>query len=130
MKKKDTYVPVAIEMKILVTVYLLNRENYFPLNEGVIKIIKGVVDKETLPFTEYETFSTISSYSAKKISRHIGNLLKHKFLTKRYYPQNEESYLAITNLGFNYVNEYKDKHKTAFKKTTSETPITIVKIDE
>ena len=46
------------DIKILDTISLLNDNQFFPLPDGVYKILKGVIDKETIAFMDYRTFST------------------------------------------------------------------------
>ena len=129
MAKKQTFIPNITDVKILETVFLLNQDSYFPLNEGVIKILMGMDDKETLEFKDIITYGAITSYSAKKISRHIMMLLRYKYLTKKLDINTNELYLAITTFGVNFLLEYKKHHHINYSKKEINIKKTIVKID-
>ena len=130
MPKESKFIPSTPEIKILETIFLLNEQSLFPLNEGVIKILKAVDDKEVYPYRNFSTYGSITSYSNKRISRHIMMLIRYKYLTKKYDLQTKEMYLAITNIGATFLFDYKKKHKKPFAKRKISTAPTIVKIEE
>ena len=54
--------------KVLLTLKLLNDLQYYPLNEGIFKILNGKVDEETRPFSAFPTFGTLSSYTSEGLT--------------------------------------------------------------
>lgn len=115
-KQKKIFTPTLTHYKILETISLLNQGDNYPLPLGVYKILKGINDEETLPFRELKTFSTLISYSSKKISRSIILLVRAGYLEKIYDPKSDELYLKITQTGFDGLSKYKKKTKRDFAK--------------
>ena len=52
--------------KVLLTLKLLNDLQYYPLNEGIFKILNGKVDEETRPFSAFPTFGTLSHTQVRR----------------------------------------------------------------
>ena len=116
--------------KILETVSLLNKDGYYPINEGIYKIVTGKKDDETLKFSSLPTYSTLISYPSKKICNLTMMLFRNKYLEKVYDRKTDELYFKITRLGQDSLDKYlKRKHKVYSKKEKSK-KITIVKLIE
>ena len=114
--------------KILETVSLLNKDGFYPLNEGIYKIVTGKKDDETLKFSSLPTYSTLISYGSKKICNLTLMLFRHKYLEKVYDKKTDELYFKITKLGQDSLDKYlKRKNKEYAKKQVSK-KITIVKL--
>ena len=68
MKKvRNLYVLETSDLKIIETISLLNKDSYYPLAEGVYKILVGLDDEESIKFSELPTYKTLISYNSKKI---------------------------------------------------------------
>ena len=115
-KERGIYVLETSDLKILDTVSLLNKDHYYPLPEGVYRILVGDPDEEFIPFSNYPTFKTLISYNQKKISRLIIMLLRYKYLERIYDPSSDKLYLKIAPLGETELIKYHKKHKYEFKK--------------
>ena len=114
--------------KILETVSLLNKDGYYPLNEGIYKIVTGKKDDETMKFSSLPTYSTLISYPSKKICNLTLMLFRNKYLEKVYDPKSDDLYFKITKLGQDSLEKYlKRKHNSYAKKTITKKQ-TIVKI--
>ena len=129
MKKiSGVYVLDTSDIKILVTVSELNKENYYPLNEGVYKILTGSEDPDIFEFRGLPTYKTLLSFSSKKVSRLILMLLRYNYLERIYDKVTNALYLKITVKGQLEIENYKKKHKYKFiKKENKKAPV-IVKI--
>ena len=114
--------------KVLVTISELNKQSYYPLNEGVYKILAGVLDDETESFSNLSTFATLTSYSSKKICHLTLMLFKQGLIGKIFDPNSKTLYLRITEKGEEFLNSYFKKHKKTFAKRKSKVVPTIVKI--
>ena len=115
--------------KVLVTISELNKQSYYPLNEGVYKILAGILDDETEPFSNLNTFATLSSYSSKKICHLTLMLFKQGLIGKIFDPNSKTLYLRITEKGEELLNSYFKRHKKTFAKRKSKAAPTIVKIE-
>lgn len=114
--------------KILETVSLLNKDGFYPLNEGIYKIVTGKKDDETLKFSHLPTYSTLISYPSKKICNLTLMLFRNKYLEKVYDSKSDELYFKISKLGQDCLDKYlKRKHNSYAKKSINKKP-TIVKI--
>lgn len=116
------------DFKILSTVQQLNDLGYYPLNEGIFKIVTGIVDDETKKFENLSTFSTLVSYSSKKICSLTLMLTRYKYLEKIFDRKTNELYFKITVLGQNSLQNYLKNRKLAFQKKEKISKITIAKI--
>lgn len=124
----EKFEPKITDIKILVTVNYLNELDLYPLVEGVLKILKGVIDEETSNLTKCPTFQTLLSYNSKQISRRVMMLLRYNYLQKKYDPTSNELYLNISEKGKSFlINYYKRRKMNFCKKNKLEEP-TIVKI--
>ena len=114
--------------KVLVTISELNKQSYYPLNEGVYKILAGILDDETEQFSDLITFGTLTSYSSKKICHLTLMLFKQSLIGKIFDPNSKALYLRITDKGEEFLNSYFKKHKKTFAKRKSKVVPTIIKI--
>ncbi|MBP5574753.1 MAG: hypothetical protein J6X50_03305 [Bacilli bacterium] len=114
--------------KVLSTISLLNKQDYYPLNEGVYKILAGILDDETAPFASLITFATLTSFSSKKICHLTLMLFKHGLVGKVFDPSSKKLYLRVTENGEEALKQYFSKHKMSFAKRTPKMAPTIVKI--
>ena len=128
-KERNVYVLDTSDYKILETISLLNKEHYYPLPEGVYRILSGDNDEEYLPFSNYPTYKTLISYNQKKISRLIVMLLRYRFLERVYDSNTDKLYLKIAPLGESELVKYHKKHKYAFKKKKVNKSPSIVRLD-
>ena len=116
------------DIKILETVSSLNDNGFYPLPDGVYKILKGVVDKETVPFMDYPTFSTLISCKSKRISMSIMLLVRYKYFEKIYSEKHDELFLKISDFGKSFLLQHHKKHKGRYKKKEKQIKTTIVHI--
>lgn len=129
MKKiKEKFIPSLTDVKILMTIKYLNDHNYFPISEGVYKILKGVLDKDTIELTDCPTFQTVISLPQKKVSNHIFMLVRYQYLKKIYHQKNDELYLMVTEKGTIYLDTFLSKHKILLNKKETNKKPTIIKI--
>ncbi len=115
--------------KILHTVQCLNDLKLYPKQEGVFKILSGVIDEETKPLKDIPTFGCLISYSSKKISRFILALLRHNYLKKIFDRKTNDLYLIITNEGSISLQKFIKRHKNPYSKANKKLETTIAKID-
>lgn len=127
-RNKKTFVPSTTHYKILETIEELNKNDDYPLPQGVGKILKGIVDEETSKYQSIRTFQTIISYSSKKICRYALVLLRHGYIEKIYDKKTNELYLKISQFGVSALQEYRKKHKKSFVKKKQLAKPTIVRI--
>ena len=114
--------------KVLLTISELNKQSYYPLNEGVYKILAGIIDDETTQFSDLITFATLTSYSSKKICHLTLMLFKQGLIGKIFDPDSKTLYLRVTDKGEEFLNSYFKKHKNTFAKRKSKVIPTIIKI--
>lgn len=114
--------------KVLLTISELNKLSYYPLNEGVYKILAGINDEEVAYFSNLVTFGTLTSFSSKKICHLTLMLFRHGYLGKIYDAKTKKLYLRVTEQGENALSEFFLKHKRSFSKRKQKTASTIVKI--
>ena len=114
--------------KVLLTISELNKLSYYPLNEGVYKILAGINDEEVMPFANLVTFGTLTSYSSKKICHLTLMLFRHGFIGKIYDAKTKKLYLRVTPEGEKALEEFFLKHKRDFSKRKPKKAVTIVKI--
>ena len=114
--------------KVLLTISELNKQSYFPLNEGIFKIVTGSLDDEIAAFSDLVTFGTLTSYSSKKICHLTLMLFKQGLIGKIFDPETKKLYLRITETGEEALVDYFKKHKSSFAKRKPKNAATIVKI--
>ena len=69
-------------IKIMETISSLNKKHYYPLSDGVYKIVAGIIDDETTSFMDEPTFGTLISFNSKKVCRYLLALQRHKYIKK------------------------------------------------
>ena len=129
-KERNVNVLETTDYKILETVSLLNQDNYYPLPEGVYKILSGSDDEEIEPFKGFKTYKTLVSYSSKKVSRFIVMLLRYKYLERVYDEATDKLYLKVAPKGEVELVNYRKKHKYNYVKKKVNKEPTIIKIEK
>ena len=76
--------------KVLLTISELNKLSYYPLNEGIYKILAGINDDEIVHFSELITFGTLTSYSSKKICHLTLMLFRKGLIGKVFDPESKK----------------------------------------
>lgn len=115
--------------KVLETVYLLNLQGFYPLNEGIYKILTGQKDDETLKFANLNTYSTLISYTSKKICGLTLMLYRYGYLEKKYDKKTNDLYFKISNLGIDALQKYLKSRPKVFVKKEISNKQTIIKIE-
>lgn len=128
--QKKTFKLTTTHYKILLTISLLNKQKYYPLSEGVRKILRGEDDPEISQFTNFSTYKTLISYGSKKISRYIMMLYRYHYIEKIYDKNTDKLYLKISDLGESSLFSYNKSHKPRYTKKEKDKIPTIVKIDD
>lgn len=114
--------------KVLLTISELNKQSYYPLNEGIYKILVGIIDDEVMPFSNISSFGTLTSYSSKKICHLTLMLFRKGLIGKVFDPETKKLYLRTTDKGEEALKNYFAKHKKSFAKRKQKNTPTIVKI--
>ena len=114
--------------KVLLTISELNKQSYYPLNEGIYKILAGIIDDEVMPFFFFFSFGTLTSYSSKKICHLTLMLFRKGLIGKVFDPETKKLYLRTTDKGEEALKNYFAKHKKGFAKRKQKSAPTIVKI--
>ena len=127
--KKDLELTTS-HQKILLTVSYLNKEQHYPLSEGIYLILIGDISEEILAFKDCPTYGTLISFNSKKVSRYVLMLCRYGYLTKKFDRNTNELYLAITPKGEMEVSKYFKKFKGSLKKKSPKSKPTIIKIVE
>lgn len=125
-KRSSKFKLTTSHYKVLQTVSLLNEMGYYPLKEGVNKILKGEDDEEIENFKDFPTYKTLISFPSKKIARYVLMLYRYHYLDKVYDPITNELYLKITPLGETSLIKYKKQHKAKYVQKKTQTKPTIV----
>ena len=92
--------------KVLYTIAKLNEQSYYPLNEGVYKILAGIIDDEVLPFANIDSFGTLTSYSSKKICHLTLMLFRRGLIGKVFDPDSKKLFLRISDKGEEALKYY------------------------
>ena len=114
--------------KVLLTISELNKKSYYPLNEGIYKILSGVIDEETTQFMSLITFESLSSYSSKKICRLTLMLFRHGYIGKIFDPSSKKLYFRTTEQGEKALEDFSKKHRCSFARRKLKNDLTIAKI--
>ena len=114
--------------KVLLTISELNKLSYYPLNEGIYKILVGINDEEVAPFNNLTTFGTLTSYSSKKICHLTLMLFRHGYIGKIFDPKTKKLYFRVTEEGGKSLEQFFLKHKRNFGRRKQKAAVTIVKI--
>ena len=114
--------------KVLLTISELNKRSYYPLNEGVYKILSGIIDDESSKFVNVVTFATLTSYTSKKICHLTLMLFRNGYIGKIFDPQTNKLYFRVTDKGELALTAFFEKHRHNFAKRKQKTTQTIAKI--
>ena len=115
--------------KILLTISYLNKLSYYPLSEGIYRILVGDASSDIIPFKDCPTYGTLISFNSKKVSRYIMMLIRYGYISKKYDPQTNELYLMLTLKGENVSKKYFDKYKGNLEQKKQKGKPVIVKIN-
>ena len=122
------YQPNLTDIKILITIEYLNNLHKYPTHEGVLKVLKGEVDEETVNLTDCPTFQTLLSLNSKGISRHVLMLIRYGYLKKVFDVKTNDLYLSVTESTKTFLKTFLIKHKINLKKKEKKIKTTIVEI--
>ena len=114
--------------KVLLTISELNKLSYYPLNEGIYKVLVGVKDDEAMQFLGIETFGTLTSYSSKKICHLTLMLYRHGFIEKIFDANTKKLYWRINHKGEESLRKFFLHHKRGFARRKPKSSPSIVKI--
>ena len=114
--------------KVLLTISELNKKAYYPLNEGIFKILAGIIDDETSSFMDVVTFGTLTSYTSKKICHLTLMLFRYGYIGKIFDPKTKKLYFRTTEKGEDSVKDFAKKHRCSFARKKQKSAITIAKI--
>jgi len=115
--------------KVLITIKALNDLHYYPLNEGIYKILVGVVDEETKQFVDLDCFGTLISFTSKKVCRLTMMLYRYGYLGRVFDTQTKKLYFSLTDKGIEATETFLRNHKKPFARRNKNVTPTIVKID-
>ena len=115
--------------KVLITIKALNDLHYYPLNEGIYKILVGVVDEETKQFVDLDCFGTLISFTSKKVCRLTMMLYRYGYLGRVFDTQTKKLYFSLTDKGIEATETFLRNHKKPFARRNKNITPTIVKID-
>ncbi len=115
--------------KVLITIKALNDLHYYPLNEGIYKILVGVVDEDTKPFVDLDCFGTLISFTSKKVCRLTMMLYRYGYLGRVFDTQTKKLYFSLTDKGIEATETFLRNHKKPFARRSKNVTPTIVKID-
>ena len=114
--------------KVLLTISELNKLSYYPLNEGIYKILAGINDDEIAQFSNVSTFGTLTSYSSKKICHLTLMLYRHGLIEKIFDAKTKKLYLRTSAKGEEALHLFFLRHKRSFVRRKPKSNPTIVKI--
>ena len=115
--------------KVLITIKALNDLHYYPLNEGIYKILVGVVDEDTKQFTDLDCFGTLISFTSKKVCRLTMMLYRYGYIGRIFDTQAKTLYFSLTDKGREVTESFLKNHKKPFARRSKNITPTIVKID-
>lgn len=110
-KKKRFFALNALDYRIFITLFELEKEEMFAKPFGLLLIFKGESE-----FSYLSAFRTLKNISSKKISLRMKILLRRNYLGLKFNPEDNELYYCLTNLGRKAAIEYSANHKNGFKK--------------
>lgn len=123
---KNNFTPNLSQIKILLTVYELNQMNVYPVSEGILKILNG----EEQEYEMISTYSTLTSYSQKKISRLLLLLFRYGYFRKIYDSHSDMMFISMTEYGNAFCAKYLNKHKKPFKKNKKREQLLYIKLQK
>lgn len=104
------------QTKILRTIHDLNLKKIYPTNNGIGKILNGLIDEETYPLKNLVTFSTLLSIKGRQLSAQITHLVRRDYLKYHYANHSLIKYLEITTLGISTLLFEENNRKISYKK--------------
>ena len=114
--------------KVLITIKALNDLHYYPLNEGIYKILVGQVDADTRQFVDLDCFGTLISFTSKKVCRLTMMLFRYGYIGRVFDTKTKKLYFSLTEKGVKATELFLKKHKKPFAKRSKNTAPTIVEI--
>lgn len=115
--------------KVLETIKQLNDDHFYPLNQGIYKILVGAEDEETVKFSYISTYGSLTSFTSKKVCRYTLMLFRYGYLSKVFDPSSKKLYFQLTEKGLESVSDFKKNHRISLKKKSRKVSPSIVKID-
>ena len=115
--------------KVLITIKGLNDLHYYPLNEGIYKILVGVVDEETKPFIDFDCFGTLISFTSKKVCRLTMMLYRYGYIGRVFDTNTKTLYFSLTEKGEKVTTAFLKKHRKPFARKRKNNTPTIVRIE-
>ena len=115
--------------KVLITIKALNDLHYYPLNEGIYKILVGVVDEDTKQFVDLDCFGTLISFTSKKVCRLTMMLYRYGYIGRIFDTQTKKLYFSLTDKGIEATDAFLKNHKKPFARRNKNVTPTIVKIE-
>lgn len=115
-------------IKILATIDNLNKKGFYPISDGIFKIISGTVDDETATFMDEPTFGTLISFNSKKTCRYLLMLQRHKYIKKVYCQPKDKLVYTLTERGSDELTRFYKRHKGPFQKKKRTFKETIIKL--
>ena len=100
VKLNQTYYKVLITIKALIDLH------YYPLNEGIYKILVGVVDEDTKQFVDLDCFGTLISFTSKKVCRLTMMLYRYGYIGRIFDTQTKKLYFSLTDKGLQATEEF------------------------
>lgn len=96
MKEK----PLAKSYALLLgSILLLAQKGAEASKEGLAKIVRGVYDPETAPYSMLPSFGYCPSLSKKKVKMRLSYLIRKGYLTTHPFAEGSEEALVLTKLG-------------------------------
>ena len=115
-------------IKVLDTINELNRNDCYPLNQGIYKILTGKDDEETKEFNYIKTYGTLVSTSRKKVCNLTLMLFRYGYIEKFYHYPTKQMYFKITQKGISELEFYNKKSKRKYTKTEQNLQPTILNL--
>ena len=115
-------------IKVLDTIYELNQNDCYPLNQGIFKILTGKDDEETKEFKYIKNYRTLISTSSKKVCNLTLMLFRYGYIEKFYHYPTKQMYFKITQKGISELESYRKSNKRKYSKTEQNLQPTILKL--
>ena len=101
--------------KVLYCIDELNSVGIAPNNIGVYKVLSGMNDDESKVFSSLKSWSTLISYSQKRITTLINSLIKANLLERRMSMEDGEYYFILSSEGKSALQGFSKKRKVNLK---------------
>jgi hypothetical protein len=86
--------------------------------DGLVKVLHGVVERETSSLVDLPAFGYLPSLSSKKLKNRIHWLVRQGFVHLSYDSKLEDYFLALTESGHANVIPLPPKKRERYEKTT------------